>query len=169
MSRFYPVGRTGLSLVELIMTLSILSILAALILPSAHLMAKRNREIELRRDLRIIRNAIDDYKKVMDDACIKAPAAQGCTVGETRYPKSFDVLVDGVDIPSSVKSENRKFLRKVPCDPFRIDKSVTCDKSWGVRAYSDKECSDKLGGNDIYDICSLSEETAIDGTKYKEW
>jgi general secretion pathway protein G len=158
--------RSGLSLVELIMTLSILSILAALILPSAQMMAKRTKEIELRRSLRTIRNAIDDYKKTNDKAVEekKKPAV----LGKSGYPESFEKLVEGDDF-GGLFPEKKKFLRRVPCDPLNGEKGVACEKSWGVRSYTDKECSDKLGGDDLYDVCSMSEGTAIDGTKYKDW
>jgi general secretion pathway protein G len=161
--------KTGLSLVELIMTLSLLSILAALILPSAQMMAKRTKEIELRRNLRVLRNAIDDYSKTQEEACKKNPAGTGCTgIDPVYYPKSLDILVEGQEFSSGVKSETKKFLRKIPCDPFNTDKQKTCKESWGVRALADKECSDRPGDN-VFDVCSMSEATAIDGTKYKDW
>jgi general secretion pathway protein G len=165
---FFAGRRSGLSLVELIMTLSILSILAALILPSAQLMAKRNKEIELRRNLRIIRNAIDDFKKTYDKAAEGIDGKKMMTsTNKSGYPESFDVLIEGFDF-GGILPDKKKFLRRVPCDPFNTDKTVPCQKSWGVRAYADKECSDKLG-DDIYDVCSMSEDTAIDGSKYKDW
>lgn len=148
------------------MTLSILSILAALILPSAQMMAKRTKEIELRRNLRIIRNAIDDFKKTYDKGVEEKKIPQ--VLGKNGYPESFEQLVEGYDFGGALP-EKRKFLRRVPCDPLNSDKQVACDKSWGVRSYSDKECSDKLGGDDLYDVCSMSEGVAIDGTKYKDW
>ncbi|NVN99216.1 MAG: type II secretion system protein [Geobacteraceae bacterium] len=152
------------------MTLSILSILAALILPSAQLMAKRTREVELRRNLRVIRNAIDDYKKTYDKATTEGlnGVRMMTTMNKSGYPESFEKLLEG-DTFGGVYTEKKKFLRRVPCDPFFRDTQVTCDKSWGARSYSDKECSDKPGTGDIYDVCSMSEETAIDGTKYKDW
>ena len=148
------------------MTLSILSILAALILPSAQMMAKRTKEIELRRSLRVIRNAIDDFKKTYDKGVLDKKIPE--VLGKSGYPESFDMLIEGHDF-GGVLPEKKKFLRRVPCDPLNADKEITCDKSWGVRSYTDKECSDKLGGDDLYDICSMSEGTAIDGTKYKDW
>lgn len=157
--------RSGLSLVELIMTLSILSILAALILPSAQLMSKRSKEIELRRDLRILRNAIDDFKKTYDKGVEEKKII--ASLNKSGYPESFDMLVEGHDF-GGLLPEKKKFLRRVPCDPFSTDREKACKESWGVRAYSDTECSDKLG-DDLYDVCSMSDETAIDGTKYKEW
>lgn len=161
----HPPRRSGLSLVELVMTLSILSILAVLILPSAQLISKRNREIELRRNLRVIRNAIDDYQKTYEKAVAEKKILQ--VMGKYGYPESLDKLVEGSDFGGLLK-ENKKFLRRVPCDPFKSDEQKSCKESWGVRAYADKECSDKLG-DDVYDVCSMSDDTAIDGTKYKEW
>lgn len=152
------------------MTLSILSILAALILPSAQLMAKRTKEIELRRNLRIIRNAIDDYKKTNDKLLEENKKIKGLSKDDTDsgYPENLMVLVEGHDF-GGLEKEKKKFLRRVPRDPFNNDKDIPPEESWGVRSYTDKECSDKLGGDDIYDVCSLSEDTAIDGTKYKDW
>lgn len=167
MISFSPDRKSGLSLVELIMTLSILSILAALILPSAQLISKRNKEIELKRDLRIIRNAIDDYKKTYDKS-----VADNKTIAtinkDSGYPESFDVLVEGKDF-GGVNPEKKKFLRRVPCDPFNTDKTVPCKESWGMRSYTDKPDSSQWGQEDLYDVYSKSEDTAIDGTKYKDW
>ena len=148
------------------MTLAILSILAGLILPSARLMAKRSKEIELRRNLRIIRNAIDDFRKTQDKTCEQAPATKGCEAGKSRYPESLDVLVEGFDF-GGIKPDKKKFLRRIPVDPF-VDKNTVSPPGWGLRAYADAECGTK-GGDDVYDVCSLSDGTAIDGTKYKDW
>jgi general secretion pathway protein G len=156
--------RSGLSIIELIMTLAILSILAGLILPSARLMAKRSKEIELRRNLRIIRNAIDDYKKTydkgVDDKKIIA------STNKSGYPESLDILVEGYDFGGLLK-EKKRFLRRIPSDPL-VDKNTVSSPGWGLRSYADAECGTK-GGDDVFDVCSLSDETAIDGTKYKDW
>lgn len=157
--------RSGLTLVELIMTLSILSILAALILPSAQLMSKRNKEIELRRNLRIIRNAIDDYKKSYDKA-IEGKQKIG-SLNKSGYPETLEKLVDGDDMGGALK-ETKRFLRRIPADPF-VDRNKVPTPGWGQRSYADKSDSSTWGGEDVYDVYSLSEETAIDGTKYKEW
>ena len=159
--------RSGLSIIELIMTLAILSILAGLILPSARLMAKRSKEIELRRNLRIIRNAIDDFKKTQDKACEKGPAAKGCETGKSRYPESLDILVEGFDF-GDIKASKVRFLRRIPADPF-VDKNTVSSPGWGLRSYADADCGPNKGGDDVYDVCSTSDETAIDGTKYKDW
>ena len=99
------------------MTLAILSILAGLILPSAQLMAKRSKEIELRRNLRIIRNAIDDFKKTQDKACEKGPAAKGCETGKSRYPESLDILVEGFDF-GDIKARKSPVFTQNSVRPF---------------------------------------------------
>lgn len=158
--------RSGLTLVELIMTLSILSILAALILPSAQLMSKRNKEIELRRDLRIIRNALDDYKKSYDKA-IEGKQKIG-SLNKSGYPETLEKLVEGDDFGGAVP-EVKRFLRRIPCDPFATDKLLPCKETWGMKSFADKPDSTMYGGEDVYDVYSLSREKAIDGTEYKDW
>jgi general secretion pathway protein G len=158
----------GISLVELVVTLSILSILASVILPSARMIAKRNKEIELRRNLRIIRNAIDDFKKTQDEVCRKNRAAKGCEAGKLGYPEDLEVLVKGHDYGDSAVAVKNIFLRRIPCDPFADDKQ-SCKDTWNVRSSESEECSETSGGKDLFDVCSKSEETAIDGTKYKDW
>jgi len=157
--------RAGLSLVELIMTLSILSILAAVILPSAQLMAKRSKEIELRRNLRIMRNAIDDYKKSYDKA-VEGKQKIG-SLNKSGYPESLEILMEGDDF-GGVVPEKKRFLRRIPVDPM-VDSKTVATPGWGLRSYADKADSSSWGGEDVYDVYSLSDGTAIDGTKYKDW
>jgi len=157
--------RAGLSLVELIMTLSILAILSALILPSAQLMAKRSKEIDLRRNLRIMRNAIDDYKKSYDKT-IEGKQKIG-SLNKSGYPESLEKLVEGDDF-GGVVPEKKRFLRKIPADPM-VDRNTVADPGWGLRSYADRADSSSWGGEDVYDVYSLSDGTAIDGTKYKDW
>ena len=174
--------RRGLSLVELIMTLSILAILASVILPSARLIAKRNKEIELRRNLRLIRNAIDDFKKTYDKECdphAGAPPIAGnqptvnvslCPEPKKRYPKELTDLVKEFEFETGKpKKTTKRFLRKIPCDPFMTEKNVACEDSWDLRSSTDKPDSTITDKENVYDIASKSDDTAIDGTKYKDW
>lgn len=147
------------------MTLSILSILAAVILPSAQLVSKRNKEIELRRNLRTIRNAIDDYRKSYDKA-IEGKQKIG-SLNKSGYPESLEKLMEGDDFGGAAP-EKKRFLRRIPPDPF-VDKNTAPAPGWGLRSYADKPDSSTWGGEDVYDVYSLSDETAIDGTKYKDW
>lgn len=154
----------GLSLIELIVTLSILIILSSLILPSAQMAAKRTKEIELRRNLREIRTAIDDYKKQYDKAQAEQKTVQ--VVDKSGYPATLELLVEGDDFGGLVKSK-KKFLRRIPNDPFH--KTEGDEPAWGMRSHDDEPDSTTWGGDDVFDVYSLSQGTAIDGTKYEEW
>jgi len=155
----------GISLIELIVTLIILSILSLLILPSAQMTMKRNREIELRRELRQIRTAIDEYRKTYDQAVIEKKLLD--SLNKSHYPETLQVLVDGYDFGGLVDYK-KKFLRRIPADPFNTPKPGE-EPQWGLRSYTDQPDSSTWGGEDVYDVYSLSEGTAIDGTKYKDW
>jgi general secretion pathway protein G len=155
--------RSGVSLLELIVTITILGILASGVMPLIRNTTIRTKEVELRRNLRIIRIAIDDYKKTFD----KMP--DGPLKTGTGYPKDLQELVDGKDF-GDVKTGKVKFLRRNilnPLDP----KSSADDKQWGweLRSYKDKPDSSKWGGDDVYDVYAPQDGTALDGTKYKEW
>jgi general secretion pathway protein G len=155
--------KKGFTLIEMLVTLTILSILAASAIPLAKIAVKRQKEIELRRNLRLIRNAIDDYKKLSDEKKIEV---REDTYG---YPPDLEILVIGVEIKSGEeKGEQgekkvKKFLRRIPKDP------MTSDGEWGLRSYQDDYDSDTWGGENVYDIYSQSKGTAIDGSKYKDW
>lgn len=159
----------GVSLVELIVTMVILSVLAGLILPSAQMVAKRTKELELRRNLRTIRTAIDEFKKAYDQAVTdkKIPPVQN----KSGYPENLQQLVEGYDF-GGLTNNKMKFLRRIPTDPFNPAKpgeGVKEEELWGLRSYADKPDSSSWGGEDVYDVYSLSDETAIDETKYKDW
>jgi len=155
----------GVSLIELIVTMIILSILALLILPTAQMTMKRNREIELRRDLRTIRTAIDDYKKSYDQAIAEKKLTP--SLNNSGYPETLQVLVDGYDFGGLVNYK-KKFLRRIPVDPFNPPKPGE-EPKWGLRSFEDQPDSTTWGGEDVYDVYSLSADNAIDGTKYKDW
>ena len=154
----------GLSLIELVVTMVILSILAGLILPSARMTSKRVKEIELKRNLREIRTALDDFKKNNDKALTEKKTVE--VVNKSGYPETLEVLVEGYDF-GGLNASKKKFLRKVPRDPFHPVQEG--EDAWGMRSYVDDKDSTSWGGEDVFDVYSLSEETAIDGTKYKDW
>ena len=158
-------GSRGLSLVELIVTMTILTILAALVLPSAQLTAKRTREIELRRNLRTIRTAIDRFKDDYDKAVAEKKILT--SLNKTGYPETLSILVEGYDFGGLVNYK-KKYLRRIPVDPFNPPKSGD-EPKWGLRSYVDKSDSTTWGGEDVFDVYSLSDEVAIDGSKYKDW
>lgn len=153
----------GVTLIELIITMVILSVLASVVMPLGKVTVKRAKEFELRRNLRVIRTAIDDYKKAYDEGRIRQE------LGGTGYPESLSVLAEGVDDVKSPKAGTKiRFLRRIPRDPMNRDKTVPPEESWGLRSY-DSEPDEPKEGNDVYDIYSMSEETALDETPYKEW
>jgi general secretion pathway protein G len=158
-------GSSGLTLIELVVTVAILSILASLVMPLTQMTARRVKEIELRRNLRIVRTAIDDYKKTYDKAVDEKKIL--ASVDKSGYPETLQQLVDGYDFGGLV-SYKKKFLRKIPADPFNPPKPGE-EPKWTLRSYKDDPESTIWGGEDVYDIHSLSKETAIDGTKYNEW
>jgi general secretion pathway protein G len=151
----------GFTLVEMLVTLTILTILALAALPLARVAVKREKEITLRRNLRILREAIDEYKKLADENKFEFDE-------ETEgYPPDLETLVNGVEITITDKGEEKtktiKFLRRIPRDPMM--NSV----EWGLRSYQDDPDSDVWGGENVYDVYTRSAGTALDGTKYREW
>ena len=161
MAEFFA-QRKGFTLVEMLVTLTILAILAAAVMPLAKTSIKREKEIELRRNLRIIREAIDAYKKLADEKKI--------TVEEETegYPPSLETLVKGVEVQELKEGKNQaqkivKFLRRIPLDP------MTNSYDWGLRSYQDKPDSEIWGEENVYDVYTKSKATALDGTKYKDW
>lgn len=154
----------GLSLIELIVTITILGILAAGVIPLTRMTAQRTKEVELRRNLRTIRMAIDDYKRKFD----KMPA--GPLKTGPGYPKDLQELLDGRDF-GDASTGKIKFLRRKIYDPFHPPESDTDDTwGWNLRSSVDKPDSNIWGKEDVFDVYSMNEGTALDGkTKYSEW
>ena len=148
-------NRSGLTLIEVMATVAIIAILAAGVLPMSRMVYKRNKEIQLRNYLRVIRTALDEYKEMVDQDVIPDTTVSG-------YPKNLDVLVTGVQMINEPERK-KKFLRRIPRDP------MTEEGEWGLRAYSDEPDSAVWGGQDVYDVYTRSEKTAIDGSYYKDW
>ena len=154
----------GLTLVELLVTLVILSILATAALPYAEVAVRRDKEIELRRALRDVRSAIDAFH---DDWTGGKISRTGTASSEDGYPKTLQVLVDGADT-GDAKGSRRKYLRRVPRDPFG-EAAKPPETQWIVRGYQDASDSLVWGGRDVYDLRSGSDAVALDGTRYKDW
>ncbi len=157
--------RSGLSLIELVITMTILAILASVVMPLSHMTSQRTRELELRRNLRTIRTAVDDFKKRYDKALTEKKIQ--AVMNKSGYPETLKILVEGFDF-GDANGTKIKFLRRTPSDPFNPPKGNE-EPKWGLRSYSDKPDSGSWGGEDVYDVYSLSEGTAIDGTKLKDW
>lgn len=150
----------GFTLLELIIALGIIAILTAGSIPVARNFIKREKEIELRRNLREIRRAIDAYN-IACSAGLVGPLDR--KVDDDCYPPDLDVLVEGINPPNQVDKTIR-FLRRIPKDPF------TGNTEWGKRSTQDDPDSTSWGGQNIYDVHSQAPGTALDGkTQYKDW
>jgi general secretion pathway protein G len=147
----------GFTMVEMAVVAAMVTILAAMAIPVARYTVKRQNELELRYQLRLMRNAIDKYKQYSDAGLI--PLAG---VDSEGYPKDLETLVDGVSLVGQV-NKKMKFLRRIPFDP------MTKKTEWGLRSFQDEKDSFSWGGQNVYDVYSLSTGRGIDGTAYKDW
>jgi len=145
----------GFTLAELVTVCGMVIVLASVALPTGRFVVKRERETELRLALRLMRNAIDEHKRLADAGLVQI------RLGTEGYPSEIEDLVKGIDIVG--QKEKRRFLRRIPVDP------MTGEAEWGMRSYQDEADSTSWGGENVYDIYSLSKGTALDGTKYGDW
>jgi general secretion pathway protein G len=152
----------GFTLIELVVTVMIVAILAAGAVPIAQLTIQRNQEAELRQALRQIREAIDLYKKAVDEGKVKK------TLDQTGYPPSLEVLEQGVIDQKDTKGKVIKFIRKIPRDPMNKESELKPAETWAKRSYA-SDVNNPSEGEDVYDVYSLSTNKAIDGTMYNSW
>src|SRR5512146_3140190 len=143
----------GFTLIEMIVAISILAILTGMAVPLVRVRIQREREVELRRDLWEMRDAIDRYKADADRGAFQVKA------GTNGYPPDLDTLVNGVD----VGGKKVRYLRRIPVDP------MTGKNEWGLRSMQDDPDSDSWGGDNVFDVYSKSQGTALDGTRYDQW
>src|SRR5437879_3768972 len=146
-------NQRGLTLIELIVAITIISILMGAALPIAKVSIRREKERELRRALWEMRDAVDRYKDAADRGAFQIK------VGTEGYPPDLETLVDGVD----VQGKKVRFLRRIPEDP------MTGKTEWNLRSMQDDPKSTSWGGQNVFDVTTKSEGTALDGTKYNEW
>ena len=152
----------GFTLIELVVTLAILAMLSTVALPMTEVAVQRGKEQELHAALRQIRDAIDAYKRAYDDGhMIKK-------VGESGYPPTLDILVQGVNDAQSPKEQKLFFLRHVPRNPFALDSSVPAAETWGIRSYA-SSADDPQAGTDVFDVYAPVLGKGINGVPYREW
>jgi general secretion pathway protein G len=152
----------GFTLIEIVITVAIVSLLATAIFPLAELAVQRGKEERLRDSLRDIRTAIDTYKLAADQGRIEME------LGESGYPPSLDSLVDGVTDISDPNLTMIYFLRRIPRDPFYPDPSVASAAAWGFRSY-ESSAEEPEPGDDVFDVYSLSGREGLNGITYNEW
>ena len=152
----------GFTLIELVVTLSIVGLMATAVMPLAQLVAQREKEAELRSALREIRAGIDAYKHAADTGHIKLE------LGVSGYPPDLKTLYLGVEDVASPNSTKIYFLRRIPRDPFFPDGNVQGDETWGLRSYASSP-DDPQPGDDVYDVYSLATAKGLNGVPYREW
>ncbi len=158
--RRYGCLQGGFTFVELLVVTTILIILASAAMPLAKVTVQRQREAELRRSLREMREAIDKFKAAADAGQI---GSLNLRAGSENYPPDLETLVEGVTVANDASGRKLKFLRRIPIDP------ITNSTEWGLRSYQDRPDSMSWGGQNVYDVYTKSEGKALDGTKYKDW
>ena len=151
-----PADDAGFTMVEIAIVAAMIAILAAMAVPVARYSLRRQKELELRYQLRMMRDTIDKYKQMSDAGLIPLE------VGGEGFPPDLETLVKGVNLVGQVSKKHR-FMRKIPIDP------MTSKAEWGLRSYQDESDSFSWGGQNVYDVYSLSEARALDGTYYKDW
>ena len=153
--RHLPPGRqSGVTLLEMIVVITILLILMGAAVPILKVSVRRQREVELRRDLWEMRSAIDRYKDAADKNAFQQK------LGSEGYPPDMDTLVNGVEVAGGKKL---RFLRRIPVDP------MTGNTDWGLRSMQDDPQSDSWGGQNVFDVYTKSTGEGLNGTKYKDW
>ncbi len=155
-SRIDSRRKRGYTMVEMVVVCALLVIVAAVALPTAKYSIKRGKEMELRQALRQMRNAIDEFKRYSDAGLIPVE------LGTDGYPSELEILIEGVEVVGQIDKSVR-FLRRLPVDP------MTGEAEWGLRSFQDDFDSDSWGGENVFDVYSLSEGVGLDGVPYQEW
>lgn len=152
-------GERGFTFIEMIVVTTILLVLASTVMPLAQVTMQRQREAELHRALREMRTALDKFKDAVDQGLIPSTELEPANEG---YPPDLETLVDGVSVANDASGRKLKFLRRIPVDPMTRDE-------WGFRSYQDDPDSKSWGRQNVFDVYTKSEGTALDGTKYQDW
>lgn len=152
----------GFTLVEMIVTLAIIAVLTGICLPLAEVTTQRKKEEALRVALRQIRGGLDAYRHAFDEGRIARNA------GDSGYPRSLRVLVDGVADAQSASGGRIYFLRRLARDPMFPDSSVAPERTWGKRSYASPPNAPKEG-KDVFDVYSTADGKGLNGIAYKEW
>jgi len=168
------VKESGVTLLELLVTITIVMVLASIALPLSRVSTKRTHEIELRQHLRVMRAAIDTFKVewnrdgdvLVGPLCLKNKLTCKDVTSSYGYPKSLDMLL-GIKLTSEEAAIRgttiRRYLRTLPLDP------LTGKADWQLRCYKDAPNTSSWCGDDVYDVMTVSQDTALDGTKYRDW
>jgi general secretion pathway protein G len=157
----------GITLIELLVVIAIVGILASAAMPFSRMAVQRTKEIELRGNLRLLRTAIDEFKKDCDTK--KLSTVEGyCKPEQYNYPESLEQLTEPLKLAGTADT-TRKYLRRIPRDPMTVLESPDKPNNWGLRSYSDQPDSRDWGGGNVFDVYSKSEKVSLDGMQYNAW
>jgi general secretion pathway protein G len=157
--------KSGFTLIELVVTVAIVGLLASVALPVLQLSVQRVKENELHDNLRLIRAAIDAYKKDVDEGHIAK------SIDQTGYPPNLEILVHGVEDIKDPKKHKIRYLRRIPLDPMEpLEGGLQTElvNNWGLRSYA-SEAEHPSEGDDVYDVYSRSKQVGINGVPYAQW
>jgi general secretion pathway protein G len=160
MNRWFRQSSPGYTFVELIVATAVLMVLASAALPLARVSMQRQREAELRRSLREMRLAIDEFKRWADAQRI---STLDVNIGSENYPPSLEILVEGVPFTNDASGRKKKFLRRIPIDP------ITNTTDWGLRSYTDPPTTTVWGGQSVFDVYSKAPGVGLNDIKYRDW
>lgn len=158
-------SQNGLTLIELLVVIVIVAILASAAMPLSRMTVKRVKELELRSSLRILRSAIDEFKK---DCAEKKLGSDYCAADRDGYPETLEQLTEPLKLAGAV-DKTKKYLRRIPPDPMTPRESSDDPNNWGLRAYGDQPDSTHWGGGNVFDVYSKNDAEALDGSKYSTW
>lgn len=156
----------GFTLLELVVSLALVGVLALVAMPLAEVTSTRVKEAELKRSLRVIRTALDQYKAAVDAGQLPRAA------GDSGYPPSLELLTQPLPMQGAIAEGEPRvlvLLRQLPRDPFAADRRVSAAATWRTRAYGSASDAWEAGGRDVFDVSSSSEAVALDGSRYGEW
>jgi general secretion pathway protein G len=151
----------GFTIIELLVTVTLVAIMASAAIPAGELIAQRGRERELKEALRTLRGALDEYKKASDQGRI------AIAVGDSGYPRKLDELLGARDLKDPNGGQLR-FLRKIPRNPLNPDTDIAPERTWGLRSYASGH-ADPRPGRDIFDVYPPTQGKGINGVPYKQW